>query len=84
MNLELGTACYSAYLEYPGVVVIGIKSMGIRSLVVGFQPRGTSSALLSTGLAQALVAVMAMIAREKNLDYASLLASTRQPHWQSQ
>jgi hypothetical protein len=48
-----------ANLMYFGVLAVGI----IGALIARFQPRGLARALFATALAQALVAVIALIAR---------------------
>ena len=53
----IGTEDNPANLMYGGVLVVGI----IGALIARFQPHGMARALLATALAQALVAVIALI-----------------------
>ena len=55
----IGTEDNSANLMYIGVLAVGI----IGAIIARFQPHGMSRALFATALAQALVAVIALIAR---------------------
>jgi hypothetical protein len=61
MNLAvgiIGTEDNPANLMYGGVLAVGI----IGAIIARFQPRGMARALFATALAQALVAVIALIA----------------------
>ncbi len=55
----IGVACNDANLMYGGVLAVGI----IGAIIARFQPHGMARALFATALAQALVAVIALIAR---------------------
>ncbi len=58
MNLAVGTEDDSSGLLLFGVLVVGI----IGAMIARFRPHGMARALFATALAQALVAVIAMIA----------------------
>ena len=61
MNLAVGTEDDSPGLLLFGVLVVGI----IGAIIARFRPHGMARALFATALAQALVAVIAMIAWEQ-------------------
>ncbi len=61
MNLAVGTEDDSPGLLLFGVLVVGI----IGAIIAGCRPHGMARALFATALAQALVAVIAMIAWEQ-------------------
>ena len=61
MNLAvgiIGTEDNPANLMYGGVLAVGI----VGAIIARFQPHGMARALVATALAQALVAVIALIA----------------------
>lgn len=69
MNLAvgiIGSEDSPANLTYGGVLAVGI----IGAIIARFQPQGMARALIATALAQALVAVFALIAR---LGYEALI-----------
>jgi hypothetical protein len=71
MNLAvgiIGNEDNPANLMYGGVLAVGI----IGAVVVRFQPHGMARALLATALAQALVAVIALIAGEHQSPVSSV------------
>ena len=61
MNLAVGTEDDSPGLLLFGVLVVGI----VGAIIARFRPHGMARALFATALAQALVAVIAMIAWEQ-------------------
>ncbi|WP_353645487.1 hypothetical protein [Mesorhizobium sp. WSM2239] len=71
MNLAvgiIGNEDNPANLMYGGVLAVGI----IGAVVVRFQPHGMARALVATALAQALVAVIALIAGEHQSPVSSV------------
>ncbi len=64
----LGREGDSADLMYTGVLAVGI----IGAIIARFQPRGIARALFATALAQALVAVIALIAGMHQAPYSSV------------
>jgi hypothetical protein len=71
MNLAVGvvgTEDNPANLMYGGVLAVGI----IGAIIARFQPDGMARALFATALAQALVAVIALIAGMQHASYSSV------------
>ncbi len=68
MNLAVGTEDDSPGLLLFGVLVVGI----IGAIIARFRPHGMARALFATALAQALVAVIAMIAWEQYFEVSIL------------
>ena len=65
MNAAVGTEDdNSGGLIFLGVIVVGIGAIAAR-----FQPQGMARALFAAALAQALVAVIAMIAWEQYVEF---------------
>ncbi len=64
----LGRAGDRADLMYIGVLAVGIMS----AIIARFQPHGMARALFATALAQALVAVIALIAGMHQAPYSSV------------
>ena len=71
MNLTVGlmvTEDNPTNLMYGGVLAVGI----IGAIIARFQPHGMARALFATALAQALVAVIALIAGMHQAPYSSV------------
>ena len=65
MNAAVGTEDDNS----GGLVFLGVLVVGIGALVARFQPQGMARALFAAALAQALVAVIAMIAWEQYFEF---------------